>query len=166
MKKQMLSVVLTVVMLGASIGCTKKTVTNVPTGISPASVQLWYNAAGNIQLVAKYTRELTNATVQLKSEFPDGDTYQKTLEAFGRIDQLGIQASQFLETVPENWDAPTATKVAGYLDQMAAQLSVALDDGFAHVKNPSSLATYQTTIRLLRGVIKTAAAVTRPAGVN
>lgn len=150
-----------------SLACQKKVVTNVPAGISQGVVQTWYSAAGDFQLAARYSKQLTDATIQLRADFPDQATYEKTLAALGAIDVIGIQASQFLETVPQNWNQPVASKVAGYLDQISAQMSIALDDGLLHVKNPQKLAALQTTISLLRGVVTTISALTKPAqGVN
>jgi hypothetical protein len=159
--------VLVAVLITISTACNKKvTVANVPTGISQTTVQEWFQAAGAFQLGAKYTRQLTEATITLHSQFPDELTYQKTLTAFGTASQIGIQASHYLEGVPQNWNQSIVTQVTNYLNLFAAQVQISLTDGLAHVKNQQSLASLQNTITLLQGVIKTIQALVTPSTVG
>ena len=142
-------------------GCHRQVVvTNTPAGVSPNAVANWYAATGEFKLAADYTKQLTEATIALHAEggvFPDEDTYQKTLAALGRAAQIEVQASQFLNTVPNNWNQDISKQVAGYANDLATQVQLALDDGLAHVKNQDKLSALKTTMTLLHGVIATIA---------
>lgn len=136
-------------------------VKNVPTGVSEQSVKNWYAAVGAFKMAAETTQKLTNSAIALHSEFPDEASYQKTLEGLGRMAQVEAQAAQFLDTAPQNWNQPIATQIQSYANSLAGLLTTSVEDGLAHVKNPTTAAALKTTVSLLRGAIQTAAALTQ-----
>lgn len=136
-------------------GCHRQVhVVNVPTGVTEAQVQRWYAATGAFKVAAQSTNKLTDAAIALHGEFPDENTYQKTVEALGRMSQLEAQAGIFLDGVPQNWNQSVAQQVQNYSTQLQAQANIALDDGLAHVKNPDKLTAIRLTITLVQSAIQ------------
>lgn len=155
------SLVLTLALMLGTVNCHRQVhVANVPVGVGEGQVKNWYAATGAFKVAAENTEKITAAVVQLHKEFPDEATYQKTLEALGRMAQTEAQAAIYLDTVPQNWGKPVAQQVKGYTDALSTQAKIALDDGLAHVKNKTAVAAIQTSISLLQAAITTAITLT------
>lgn len=160
---------LKVLLLGVALlitpACHRKVVVaNVPVGISATTVANWYAATGIYQQVGVTTKQLLSATIQLKSEFPDTETYDKTMQGFGTAAQVGVQAGIYLQSVPQTWDANVSTKVAAYADQIQSQINMAVNDGLSHVKDSSKKQAILTLVATVNTAVKTAIALNTPAG--
>lgn len=168
MKKKLAIVVLGVI-LATGVGCRKTTVTNTPPGVSSTEVADWYDAVGANQEIARAAKGLTDLAISLHEDhgvFPDEDSYQKTLEALGKLDLVGLQATSYLRTVPQNWNQPTAEKVGGYVDQMLVQFQIATTNGLDGIKNPATQATITAFIQTLRSALQLQVSLLTSKGVT
>lgn len=160
-----LKVLLLGVMLLIAPACNKKVVVaNVPTGVSATAVADWYTADGIYKEIGSTTKQLLDATIQLKSEFPDQDTYDKTIQGFAQASQIGIQAGTYLQAVPQTWNGDVSAKVASYANQIQTQINMALNDGLSHVKDSAKKKAMLTLVATVNTAIKTAIALNTPAG--
>lgn len=158
-------VVLVIIFIATTFGCHRKVVvTDVPVGISVQSVQNWYAAVGIYKEMGEYTKQLTNATIQLRSQFPSQEAYDKTLTGFAKADQIGIQGGLYLQSVPATWTDNTGTKVADYANQISAQIDLAVNDGLAGVKDSAAKQAVLALVGSTRLAISTAIALNKPVG--
>lgn len=130
-------------------------VANVPTGVAEKTVADWYAATGAFKIAGERTRDLVKTAVQLHDQFPDEATYQKTLEALGKMQQIEAQAALFLDQQPENWNQPIKAQVQNYVNALSTQAKVAFDDGLFQIKNPTTVAALKVTVNLINGAIQT-----------
>lgn len=141
-------------------------ITNAPVGVNVQAVTTWYAAAGVYKDLGDLTKQLATATVGLKGEFPDNASYDKTLQGFGQASQIGIQAGNYLESVPQTWDANVASKIGTYSDQIQMQINMAINDGLAHVKDSPKKQAILTLTASVNTAIKVALALNKPVGGN
>lgn len=152
-------------MLFLSPACHRQVaIQNVPPNISQQAVTNWYAAVGLYKTLGSTTEQLTNAVIQLKADFPDQASYDATLQGLGRASQIGIQAGLYLQTVPTTWDGNVSQKVAAYANQIQDQVNFSVNDGIAHVKNPTSQKALLALVATINASIKTAIAWNTPAG--
>lgn len=142
---------LTLVALVALVaGCAAraKNVTNLPAGVTMTQVQNWDAAVANLQKIAATTSTLRQAVIALNKTgaFPDGPAYAATLDGIGKVDQLQIEAANFLQTVPNDWSLPTQQKVQAYVQQIQATLTDITTNGVAGIKDPASQSQISTLI--------------------
>jgi len=145
-------------------GCHKVTVTGTPPGIVAPEVAAWYQATGAVKVWSDASLALTQSAVNLKSEFPSSDSYQKTLEALGKENSIGLPATHFLQTVPQNFNATSQTALGNYLDQGLALLDQATQVGALQIKNADAKAAVDAATTSLRAALKTIFALVKPAG--
>src|SRR5438105_18067 len=93
---------LVIASMGMTTACNRVHVTNTPVGIVDKEVALWFQATGAVKTWSDASLALTQAAVNLHSEFPDETTYQRVLAGLGRENQIGLQAAEFLQTVPQH----------------------------------------------------------------
>ena len=161
MKLARMVLVLAVIM---SVGCHRKVVvTNTPTGVSATSVQNWYAAVGIYKEIGDYTNQLTQATIQLKADFPSQDAYDATLAGFGRADQIGIQAGLYLQSVPQTWQDTTGVRISDYATQIANQVDLAVNSGLSGVKDSAKKQAILTLVASVKLAVSTAVALNKPA---
>jgi hypothetical protein len=106
-------------------GCAarQKNVTNLPAGVTLAEVQHWDSAVANLDKIAQTTSTARKAVMDLNQQgLVAGEYYGKILTTFGKIDQLQIDAVQFLKSQPKNWGASTQAKVNNDLSLIQAEL--------------------------------------------
>lgn len=149
-----------------SQACSRIHVVNTPPGVVDKEVALWFQASGATQAWSEASLGLTQAAVSLHSSgvFPDEDSYQKTLDALGKQAQFGLEATNYLKTVPQHFDATAQTKVASYLDSALASLDDATQVGLLQIKDPQAKAQVDLFVTALRSALKTAFAIAKPAG--
>lgn len=153
-------IALLLVMLASTIGCHRSVkIVNTPPGVAPEAVQNWFAAAGIFKELGQYTNELTKSAVNLHQDFPSELSYQNTLVAIADADKIGIQAGAFLESVPQTWNSDVSSRVQGYVNAIADQLKLAIDDGFAHVKNSQAKDALNVLVDLVNSAIKTGLAI-------
>lgn len=108
------------------VGCAarQKNVTNLPAGVTLAEVQNWDSAVANLDKIAQTTSTLRQAIIGLYQQgaISDGATYGKFLTSLGKIDQLQIDAVQFLKAQPKNWGVSTQLKVKNDLALIQQEL--------------------------------------------
>jgi len=126
----------------ALAGCAArvKNVTGAPAGVSVQQVQQWDAAVANLQKIATVTTTLRQSVMALNrtGAFPDSDAYAQTLTGIARIDSAQIQASRFLESVPDDWTLPTQLRVQAYIQQIQQALTGLATSGVAGIKNANS----------------------------
>jgi len=125
--------------LGYGCAARVKNVTGAPAGVSVQQVQQWDAAVANLQKIATVTSSLRQAVMSLNRSgaFPDGDAYTQTLVGIARIDTAQIQASRFLESVPDDWTQPTQQRVQAYISQVQQALTGLTSSGAAGIKDPN-----------------------------
>lgn len=130
-----------IVMITGLVGCANKNqhITNLPPAVTETEVKNWYAAVGGLSQVADVTSASTKLVVQLHdTRIFEGDGYEATIRALGRIAQGGISAKQFLDTVPETFGTGTKNTLLSFADSALNELIVAEREGLAGVKNPNS----------------------------
>lgn len=70
--------------------------------------------------------------------FPSGSNYVMTLEIIGKIDQVEVDAVNFLQTVPNNWSVSTKTKVAVYMNEISTLVNQLNSQGVTGIRNKDS----------------------------
>lgn len=127
------------------IGCAArvKTVTNLPAGVSNSEVVNWDAAIANLQKIATATSGARQAVISLNKSgvFPDGPAYATTLADIGKIDQVELTASNFLQGVPDNWGQSTQTQVSGYVSAIEAAVTDLTKNGTVGIKDSKSQST-------------------------
>lgn len=107
-------------------GCAarQKNITNLPAGVTLAEVQNWDSAVANLDKIAQTTSTLRQAIVALNQQgvISSGEYYGKFLTSLGKIDQLQIDAVQFLKSQPKNWGVSTQLKVKNDLALIQQEL--------------------------------------------
>jgi hypothetical protein len=120
-------------------GCAarQKNITNLPAGVTLAEVQHWDSAVANLDKIAQTTSTLRKAVVSLNQQgvISDGEYYGKFLTALGKIDQLQIDAVQFLKSQPKNWGVSTQLKVKNDLALMQQELLNITQQQLAGIKS-------------------------------
>lgn len=147
-------------------GCHKKVVVNTPAGVSSTEVGNWYEVVGANQAISHSAKQLTDLAISLHNQFPSESSYQTTLAALGKLDVVGLQATAYLETVPQNWNQPTATKIGGYLDQLLAQLQIATTSGLDGVKDPTTKAAVNALLQSIRTALQLQVSLVQSQGVT
>ena len=118
------------------ISCQKRTIVNVPPGISSDEVNAWYTATGVLQQVSVNVLAATEAVVDLHNSGVtfQGDSYTVLLSNLGKIAQTEILASNFLAQWQDNFGADQASQFRGYLISIADQLDQATNVGLLGIE--------------------------------
>jgi len=122
-------------------GCAaKKTVTNLPAGVTQTQVQQWDSAVQYLNKIATVNTTLRQTVIALNKSgvIPDGKVYGDMLTAIGKIDQAQISASSFLQAYPNTWTPGLATQIQQYVNIISAQLTAITQDGLAGIKDANS----------------------------
>lgn len=123
-------------------GCAarQKSVTSLPAGVTLAEVQHWDTAVANLDKIAQANSTLRQAIVALNQQgvISDGEYYGKFLTALGKIDQLQIDAVQFLKSQPKNWGVSTQLKVKNDLALMQQELLNITQQQLAGIKSANA----------------------------
>lgn len=116
-----------------------KNVTNLPAGVSQTQVQNWDSAVADLQKVAQVTTTLRQTVISLNKTgvFPDGPAYAGTLAGIGRIDELQIEALNYLQSVPSDWSLTTQNKILAETQQIQAILTDITNNGIVGIKDPT-----------------------------
>lgn len=124
-------------LLLSSCAARQKNITNLPAGVTLAEVQNWDSAVANLDKIAQTTSTLRQAIVALNQQgvIADGDTYGRLLTSLGKIDQLQIDAVQFLKTQPKNWGVSTQLKVKNDLTLIQQELLNITQQQMAGIKS-------------------------------
>jgi len=134
----------------ALVGCTArvKTVTNLPAGVSQTQVQNWDSAVADLQKIAQVTTTLRQSVISLNKSgvFPDGPAYANMLAGIGKIDELQIEASNYLQGVPSDWSLATQQKILAETQQIQAILTNITNTGIVGIKDPASQSQVATLI--------------------
>ncbi len=150
MKRLTLPFLLAAALLAATAGCAArvKTVTNLPAGVTQTQVQNWDAAVADLQKIAQVTTTLRQSVIALNQSgaFPDGTAYTDTLTGIGRIDEIQIEASNYLESVPSDWSLPTQQKILAETQQIQAILTDMTNNGVVGIKDPASQSQVATLI--------------------
>jgi hypothetical protein len=130
------AVILTVLLSLTALSCQKRTIVNVPLGISPDEVNAWYTATGVLRQVSVNVLAATEAVVDLHNSGVafEGDSYTNLLMNFGKIAQAEILASNFLDQWQDNFGADQAAQFRGYLIAIADQLDQAVNVGLLGIE--------------------------------
>lgn len=148
------AIVFLVILVVNFSGCAAraKNITGLPAGVSQSQVQSWDAAVANLQKISVTASSLRQAVIALNraGAFPDGPAYVATLTGIGKIDQLQIAASQFLQSVPNDWSLPTQTKVQAYVQQIQAALTDVTNSGVVGIKDATSKSQVDALITNLR----------------
>jgi len=75
-----------------------------------------------------------------------------------------LQAANFLQTVPQTFDATSQSKLGNYLDQGLALLDQASQVGALQIKNADTKAAVDLAITSLRVALKNIFLLVKPAG--
>ncbi len=131
LRQRSAAVVLTVLLSLAAFSCQKRTIVNVPPGISPDEVNAWYTATGVLRQVSVSVKGATELVVDLHNSGVtfQGDSYTSLLTNLGKIAQTEILASNFLDQWQDNFGASQASQFRGYLISIADQLDQAVNVG-------------------------------------
>jgi len=119
-------------------GCAarQKNVTNLPAGVTLAEVQHWDSAVANLDKIAQTTSTARKAVMDLNQQgLVSGEYYGTILTSFGKIDQLQIDAVQFLKMQPKNWSVSTQLKVKNDLALMQSELQNLTQQQILGIKN-------------------------------
>ena len=118
------------------ISCQKRTIVNVPPGISPDEVNAWYTATGVLRQVSVSVKGATDMVVALHNQGVtfQGDSYTTLLTNLGKIAQTEILASNFLAQWQDNFGASQASQFRGYLISIADQLDQATNVGLLGIE--------------------------------
>jgi len=134
----------------AIAGCAArvKTVTNLPAGVTQTQVQNWDAAVADLQKIASVTTSLRQSVISLNKAgvFPDGPAYADTITGIGKIDELQIEASNYLQSVPSDWSLPTQQKILAETQQIQAILTDMTNTGIVGIKDPASQSQVATLI--------------------
>ena len=131
-------------------GCAPRvgTVANTPPGVTQPQVQNWYAATGAFTKIADVDHQILAGVVGFHDSglWSDTGSYEISLRALGRIEQIQIEAATFLKTVPDDWSKSTREKIQTYTNEMSAEIQKVNASGATGIKNPDSLATINALI--------------------
>lgn len=119
------AVLILAVMLG---GCANHTVvTALPPGVTQTQVNAWTTAVNDLKTISDATHAIQVGVITANRNglFPDGNAYAATVTAIGRADALELQATQFLQSVPNNFGQPIQTQLMNFTTQIISQLQSA-----------------------------------------
>ncbi len=146
-------------------GCAarQKNVTNLPAGVTQAQAQAWDTAVANLDKIAQTVSTLRQSVIALnkatvtdangtRAVFPDGKQYAAALTTIGKIDQLEIDAANFLKAQPQNWSLSTQQKVQKDTVQIQALLQELVTQQITGIKNPNAQSQVQGLIAQLGGL--------------
>ena len=141
-----LACALTVALAGCAARA--KNVTSIPAGITQTQVQNWDAAVADLQKIAQVTTTLRQSVISLNKSgiFPDGPAYANTLAGIGKIDELQIEASNYLQGVPSDWSLATQQKILAETQQIQAILTNIKNTGIVGIKDPASQSQVATLI--------------------
>ena len=151
LRQRSAAVVLTILLSLTVLSCQKRTIVNVPPGISSDEVNAWYTATGVLRQVSVGVQGATELVVDLHNSgvIFQGDSYTKLLTNFGKIAQSEILASNFLDDWQDNFGASQASQFRGYLVSIADQLTQATDIGLLGIEGERR-AEVSKWLRLIR----------------
>jgi hypothetical protein len=131
-----LAIVTILLTTSGQISCQKRTIVNVPPGISPDEVNAWYTATGVLRQVSVSVKAATELVVDLHNSGVtfQGDSYTGLLTNLGKIAQSEILASNFLDDWQDNFGASQASQFRGYLVSIADQLDQATNIGLLGIE--------------------------------
>lgn len=132
-----------------------KNVTNLPPGVTQAEAQQWDSEVANLHKIADVASTLrqTVITLHTSGELTDDVVYVKALQSLGRVDQVEIQAVQYLKAQPSTFGTSQKTTIKLYVQQIAQELLTLNSIGATGIKNPDS----QKAVNSLLTEISTAA---------
>lgn len=155
-REYMAGIVATLIVLGVVggimilTGCAArvKTVTDLPAGVTQTQAQQWDTAVANLHKIATVTSTLRTSVIALNKAgtFPDGAAYATALQTIQKIDQIQLAASAVLRQAPQNFDAPTKTKIADYMQQISAQIATLNTQGVTGIKDPAGVQSINSMI--------------------
>ena len=141
-----LACALTVALAGCAARA--KNITSIPAGITQTQVQNWDAAVAYLQKISQVTTTLRQSVISLNKSgiFPDGPAYANTLAGIGKIDELQIEASNYLQGVPSDWSLATQQKILAETQQIQAILTNITNTGIVGIKDPASQSQVATLI--------------------
>jgi hypothetical protein len=130
-------------------GCAARqsNITNLPTGVTLSEVQKWDTATANLAKIATAVTAARQSVLFLcdtpvpTSGVPlvSAAACIKMADDLGKIDQVQIAASQYLQTVPNSWGTPVAAQVASFISTITLQLQDINSYGVTGISNPTSV---------------------------
>lgn len=127
---------------GAVGGCAArvKNVTNLPPGVTLKQVQDWDAAVGNLHKIATVTSTLRQTVIGLNRAgvYGDSKAYIASLRAIAKVDQLQIDAANFLQPMPATFGEAQKAKLRDFMGQIAAEINTLNTQGILGIKNPDS----------------------------
>jgi hypothetical protein len=109
-------------------GCANRTVvTGLPAGVTNAQINAWTSSVSYLKNISDLTHAVQVAVITANRNglFKDGLAYASTVTAIGRADALELQATQFLQSVPNSFGQPIQTQLMSYTTQILSQLQLA-----------------------------------------
>ena len=166
MKPRLVGTILLLTVALSLSACTKvkQPIVNVPEGISEQEVRAWYEATGYLREIAKNNRLVTEAVIDLRAHgvLDGGESYHAMLTAFGKIAQLEIQASDYLENWHNQFGEEQSPRFLFFIDEILKQVQEATDNGLVGIKNEVAqghVAMFLETIRAALGYARILAGV-------
>ncbi len=147
-----------------SASCHKVTITNAPPGVVNTEVAIWYQATGAVKAWSDTSFQLTKIAVELHSDFPSEKAYQATLTGLGKENQLGLQATYFLQKSPNAFNSVAQSGLSDYLNQGLQFLTFATDSGLSQIKDANKKAEIDAIVAVLRASLTTIFALTHSTG--
>ena len=154
MKRKILALCLGSSMLFAGCAARVKNVTNLPPGVTLQQAQNWDAAIADLHKIASTVSAVRKAIIDLHTGGALADDYYvDALRVMAKIDQLEIASEGVLRQSPQNFSASAKQQVAGYVQQITAQITNLNAIGATGIKNPKSLQQVNALLGDLTAVV-------------
>jgi len=159
--KKYIVIVLMTICLSAGVisidSCTKKpVVVNAPTGVNDKAVADWYQATGAMLAVSEGAKAGPQVIATLYSSKAVDDEYKTSaLNLMKDFDTGCLHIVDVLKASPNNFNASTKTQVFTLTQSMLDELQKFNTEGGTHIKNPDSVAGFNTLLASIKLALTT-----------
>jgi hypothetical protein len=154
MKRKILALCLSSSMIFAGCAARVKNVTNLPPGVTLQQAQNWDAAIADLHKIASTVSAVRKSIIDLHTGGALADDYYvDALRVMAKIDQLEIASESVLRQSPQNFSASAKQQVAGYVQQITAQITNLNAIGATGIKNPKSLQQVNALLGDLTAVV-------------
>ena len=151
MKKILSLIVLCAISLAPvsmTTGCQKKpVVVNAPAGVDTKAVAAWYQATGAMLSVSEGAKAGPRVIATLYSNGAVDDQYKTdALNLMKDFDNGCLHITAILNTSPNNFNASMKAQIFALTQSMLSELQKFNAQGGTHIKNPNSVAEFNTLL--------------------
>lgn len=108
----------------AFAGCSHRTITNLPPGVTQGQVAAWATATDQLKVISDSVHAVQNTVIQLNrsGNFQDVPQYKMAIQSLANIVKVELAANDVLQKTPQNFGQPVAVQITALSAEILNQL--------------------------------------------